>query len=84
MTTFHGEYKIGSFEAGSGVWHARIRRANLRPLITNGAARPQLKAGLAWPDSTAAIEAAKTRIDRFVARWAAHDDPSAVQSATIA
>ena len=84
MTNFHGEFGLGSFGAGSAVWHARIGRANDQTLILNGVAYPQLQPGLAWLDGRAATEAAKTRIDRFAARWAARDDASAVQPATIA
>ena len=84
MTSFHGEFGIESFEAGRGLWHARIRRANHEPLIINGVAFPHLEVGFAWPDKTAAIEDAKIHIDRFGPRWAACDETSVTQLTTIA
>jgi hypothetical protein len=84
MTTFHGEFNIESFEAGSGLWHARIRRTNKEPLIINGVAFPHLEVGFAWPDRAAAIEDAKTQIDRFGPRWDARDDTSARQLSAVA
>jgi hypothetical protein len=83
-TNLHGEFGIGSCEAGSAVWHARIGRANDQTPTLDGVACPQLEPGFAWLDSTAAIEAAKTRIDRFAARLAARHDATAVQLTTIA
>ena len=84
MTSFHGEFGIESFEAGRGLWHARIRRANHGPLIIDGVAFPHLEVGFAWPDRTAAIDDAKAHIDRFGPRWAAHDHTSATHLTTIA
>jgi len=84
MTTFHGEFNIESFEAGSGLWHARIRRANKQPLIINGVGFQHLEVGFAWPDRTAAIEDAKSQIDRFAPRWDARDDTSTRQLTSVA
>jgi hypothetical protein len=84
MTTFHGVFELGSSEAGSVAWHARIGCANNKPLEA-GVACSQLQAGVAWPDSAAAIPALKTRGDRSAACPAARDDTSVlVQPATIA
>jgi hypothetical protein len=49
MTSFREDFGIESFEAGRGRWHARIRRANQKPLIINGVAFPHLEVGSAWP-----------------------------------
>ena len=84
MTTFHGEFNIESFEAGSGLWHARIRRANKEPLIINGVAFPHIEVGFAWPDRTAAIEDAKTQIDRLAPRWDARENTSTRQLTSVA
>ncbi len=84
MTSLHGEYSIESFEAGRGLWHARIRRADEKPLIVNGSAFPHLEVGFAWTDRTAAIEDARTYIDRFGPRWAARSETSGIQPVTIA
>ena len=84
MTTFHGEFGIESFEAGRGLWHARIRRANYEPLIIDGIAVPHLEVGFAWPDGTAAIDDAKAHIDRFGRRLLARHNTSRIQRTTIA
>jgi hypothetical protein len=33
MDCIYQGYDIESFEAGKGLWHARIRRADLKPLL---------------------------------------------------
>jgi hypothetical protein len=71
MTCLYDAYDIESFEAGRGLWHARIRRSDLRPLLINGHPFPKLEVGFAWPDAEAAIADAKRHIDRFKDRWAA-------------
>ena len=73
MTCLHEGYAIESFEAGRGLWHARIRRANQKPLVINGYPFPSLEVGFAWPDPDAAIADAKHHIDRFKHRWAEQD-----------
>ena len=62
-------YEIESFEAGRGLWHARIRRADKSPLVINGYAFPALEVGFAWGDPDAAMADAKHHIDRFRHRW---------------
>jgi hypothetical protein len=69
MISHHHDYSIESFEAGRGLWHARIRRADQAPIIINGYAFPSLEVGFAWNDSDAAIDDARRHIDRFSHRW---------------
>ncbi len=59
---YHG-FQIEAFEAGRGLWHARIRRADLKPVIIDGVSFPDLEVGLAWSNADAAVADAKTRID---------------------
>jgi hypothetical protein len=56
-------FNIESFEAGKGLWHARIRRADLGPVVIDGVSFTALEVGFAWPDPDAAVADAKTRID---------------------
>jgi hypothetical protein len=56
-------FQIEAFEAGKGLWHASIRRADLEPVIIDGVSFPELEAGLAWANADAAVADAKTRID---------------------
>ena len=58
-------FKIEPFEAGGGLWHARIRRADLKPVIIDGILFSTLEVGFAWSDPAAAIADAKTQIDHF-------------------
>lgn len=61
-------FVIKSFEAGTGLWHARIHRADQAPVIIDGIAFPALEVGFAWSDPEAAIADAKSAIDRFSRR----------------
>jgi hypothetical protein len=65
MTHLYDGFDIESFEAGKGLWHARIRRADFSPVAIDGVLFPALEMGFAWPDSEAAIADAKEHIDRF-------------------
>ena len=56
-------FQIETFEAGRGLWHARIRRADFEPVIIDGVSFPELEVGFAWANKDAAIADAKTRID---------------------
>jgi hypothetical protein len=56
-------FQIEAFEAGRGLWHARIRRADFEPVVIDGVSFPELEVGFAWPNAGAAIADAKTRID---------------------
>jgi hypothetical protein len=60
--TYDG-FQIEAFEAGRGLWHARIRRADYEPVIIDGVSFPELEVGFAWSNAEAAIADAKTRIN---------------------
>jgi hypothetical protein len=66
----YGGFEIQSFEAGSGLWHARIQRTDQEPVVIDGMAFPTLEVGFAWSDPEAAIADAKAHIDRFSPRFA--------------
>ena len=70
MTCLYEGYDIESFQAGLGLWHARIRRADQRPVVINGYPFSAIEIGFAWRDEDAAIEDAKNHIDRCKHRWA--------------
>ena len=75
-------FKIESFEAGQGLWHARIRRADLNPVIIDGVTFSTLEVGFAWSDPDAAIADAKTQIDHLkLKRYATAGMPQVEQSA---
>src|SRR6266581_3030213 len=65
MQCDHDGFQIEAFEAGKGLWHARIRRADLKPVIIDGVSFPALEVGFAWYDPETAIADAKTQIDQF-------------------
>jgi len=50
-------FQIESFEAGKGLWHARIRRADLEPVIIDGVLFSALEVGFAWSGPDAAARA---------------------------
>ena len=56
-------FQIQAFEAGRGLWHARIRREDSQPVVIDGVSFPELEVGFAWSNAEAAIADAKTRID---------------------
>jgi len=65
-------FTIESFEAGKGLWHARIRRQDQTPVVIDGVLFSALEVGFAWSDPDAAIADAKTQIDRLkLKRYAA-------------
>jgi hypothetical protein len=66
----HNGFQIETFEAGRGLWHARIRRADRKPVIIDGVSFPELEVGFAWSNSDAAAADAKTRIDYLNQRCA--------------
>ena len=68
MTTLYDGFDIESFEAGKGLWHARIKRADREPVVIDGLPFAALEVGFAWPDPEEAIAHAKNHIDRFKAR----------------
>ena len=65
----YGGFEIQSFEAGRGLWHARIQRADLEPVVIDGLSFPTLEVGFAWSNPDAAIADAKAHIDRFMPRF---------------
>lgn len=65
MTCLYDRFHIESFEAGRGLWHARIRRADRQPVVIDGISFATLDVGFAWNDPEEAIEDAKSHIDRF-------------------
>jgi hypothetical protein len=65
MQCDHDGFRIEAFEAGKGLWHARIRRADLKPVIIDGVSFPALEVGFAWYDAETAIADAKTQIDQL-------------------
>jgi hypothetical protein len=77
MTCLYDDFAIECFEAGRGLWHARIRRADRGPLVINGVSFPSLEVGFAWSSSQAAIADAKSQIDRFGLRWAGRQGAAA-------
>lgn len=69
MTFLYEDFAIEPFEAGRGLWHARIMRADMMPVVINGVAFSSLEVGFAWSDAQTAIADAKSHIDRFRQRW---------------
>ena len=69
MTVLYEDFAIEPFEAGRGLWHARIRRANKSPVVINGVPFPSLEVGFAWSNVEMAVADAKSHIDRFHQRW---------------
>ena len=56
-------FAIELFEAGQGLWHARIRRADDKPVVIDGVPFSELELGFAWSSRDSAIADAKTQID---------------------
>jgi hypothetical protein len=63
-------FEIQSFEAGRGLWHARIQRTDREPVVIDGRAFPTLEVGFAWSNPDAAVADAKAHIDRMSQRFA--------------
>ena len=74
-------FRIESFEAGKGLWHARIRRADLDPVMIDGVSFSVLEVGFAWSDPDAAIADAKMQIDRLKLNRYTAVEPQSQQSA---
>jgi hypothetical protein len=66
---YHG-FQIESFEAGKGLWHARIRREDRKPVMIDDVLFSALEVGFAWSDPDAAAADAKAHIDRLNRRAA--------------
>ena len=58
-------FTIEPFEAGTGRWHARVRRSDGEKVIIDGVSFAVLEVGLAWSDPIAAIADAAVQIDRL-------------------
>ncbi len=74
-------FTIEAFEAGRGLWHARIRRADLSPVIIDGVLFSALEVGFAWSDPDAAIADAKMQIERLKLNRYTAVEPEVQQSA---
>jgi hypothetical protein len=61
----YANFLIEPFEAGKGLWHARIRREDQKPLVIDDVQFATLEVGFAWSDPEAAIADAKVQIDRL-------------------
>jgi hypothetical protein len=61
----HDGFEIEPFEAGRGLWHARIRRTDHKPVDIDGVLFSALEVGFAWSDPDAAIADARNQIDRL-------------------
>ena len=55
MDSDYDGFKIEPFEAGRGLWHARIWRMDRKPVIIDGVSFSALEVGFAWSDPEAAI-----------------------------
>ena len=75
-------FQIETFEAGRGLWHARIRRADYEPVIIDGVSFPALEVGFAWYDAETAIADARAQIDQLrLKRYVAAGQMAQEQSA---
>jgi hypothetical protein len=63
-------FNIEPFEAGKGLWHARIRRGDRKPVSIDGVLFSTLEVGFAWSSPDAAVTDAKTQIDHLNQRRA--------------
>ncbi len=81
MQCEYNGFRIESFEAGTGLWHARIRRADFNPVTIDGVLFTSLEVGFAWSDPDAAIADARMQIDRLKLNRYATVEPQAQQSA---
>ena len=69
-------FAIECYQAGRGLWHARLRRPDRHPMIVGGVAFSATEIGCAWPDPESAAADAKNQIDRLkLTRYAAVAQP---------
>ncbi|WP_291863320.1 hypothetical protein [Bradyrhizobium sp.] len=62
--TYEG-FTIECYEAGKGLWHARLRRTDLEPVTIGGVSFSTIEIGFAWPDPNCAAADARNQIDRL-------------------
>jgi hypothetical protein len=65
MNRGYKDFEIEPFELGRGLWHARFRRVDKKPVVLDGVLFSTLNAGLAWDSPEAAVDDAKATIDRL-------------------
>ncbi len=64
-------FEIESFEIGKGLWHARFRRANRKPILIDGIPLAVVEIGFAWPTAEVAMADARAQIRRLKERYGA-------------
>jgi hypothetical protein len=69
-------FEIESFEIGKGLWHARFRRANRKPILIDGVLLAFVEIGFAWPDADVALADARAQIKRFSERYGTLESPA--------
>ena len=75
-------FAIECYEAGKGLWHARLRRADQQPVIVGGVSFSTIEIGFAWSDPGSAAADARNQIDRLkLTRYAAIAQPQQALSA---
>jgi hypothetical protein len=62
------DFEIETFEVGRGLWHARFRRIDGKPILIEGFSSEALHVGIAWPRQEAALADAQQYIDRMIGR----------------
>lgn len=70
MTSEYRDFTIESFEIGKGLWHARIERADRKPVVLDGVLFSALEVGFAWSNPDAALADARMQIDLLRQRYA--------------
>jgi hypothetical protein len=66
-------FDIETFEIGRGLWHARFRRFDRKPISIDGYSAETLNVGIAWPAPEAAMTDAQEYIKRIVGRLDSSD-----------
>jgi hypothetical protein len=61
----YDDFTIECFEAGKDLWHARISRADQKPVVIDGVWFSALEVGFAWSNPDAAVADAKAQIDHL-------------------
>ena len=65
MKCDHNGFQIETFEAGKDLWHARIARTDLKPVVIDGVLFSALEIGFAWSSPETATADAKAQIDHL-------------------